>query len=86
MSTFLEGVVREILNPAVLLLAAGAFILFLWGVVKFIMGADDETKRKEGRSAILYGIIGLVIIFGVYGLLNLLTATFNLPPVDPISQ
>jgi hypothetical protein len=54
--------------------------------VKFIMGADDETKRKEGRSAILYGIIGLVIIFGVYGLLNLLTATFNLPPVDPISQ
>lgn len=68
-----------------MLLAAGAFILFLYGVVKFIMHAGDEGKRSEGRQAIVWGLVGLVIIFGVYGILNLLTDTFNLDRVQRIS-
>ena len=85
-NTFLKAVVIEIVNPLILLLAAGAFVAFLWGIVKFISNAGDESKRIEGRQTMLWGIIGLVIIFGVYGLLNILTTTFNLPTVAPISH
>ncbi|MDO8623870.1 MAG: hypothetical protein Q7R54_00765 [bacterium] len=86
LNDFLAKVVEQIINPIILLLAAGAFIAFLWGVVQFIFHAGDETKRTEGREAILWGLVGLVIIFGVYGILNLLTGTFNLEPVHKITQ
>ena len=83
LNQFLDKVVVQIINPLILLLSAAAFILFLWGVFEFIRGAGDETKRQEGRRAIMWGLIGLVIIFGVYGILNIALGTFSLGPVTP---
>lgn len=80
---FLGKVVEQIVNPIILLLAAVAFVLFLWGVFEFIAHAGDETKRKEGRQAIFWGIIGLVIIFGAYGIINLALGTFGIPTLTP---
>ncbi len=82
---FLGKVVVEIVNPLILLLAAVAFVLFLWGVFEFVAHAGDETKRTEGKRAIMWGLVGLVVIFGVYGILNILTDTFNLERVKKIS-
>lgn len=78
LDSFLNKVVAQIINPLIEVIAAAAFIVFLWGIYEFIAHAGDETKRKEGRKAIMWGLIGLVIIFGVYGILNLALGTFNL--------
>lgn len=75
---FLAKVVIEIVNPIILLLSAGAFIVFLWGIFEFVRNAGDDTKREEGRQAILWGLIGLVIIFGAYGIINLALDTFGI--------
>lgn len=83
LNTFLGKVVVQIINPIILLLAATAFVVFLWGVFEFIAHAGDETKRKEGRSAIMWGLVGLVIIFGAYGIINIALGTFNLPLLTP---
>ena len=85
LSSFLGKVVVQIVNPLILLLAAGAFVVFLWGVFEFIRNAGDEGKRQEGKSAIFWGIIGLVIIFGAYGIINIALATFNIAPIHKIS-
>ena len=82
LNQFLNSVVIEIINPIILLLAAGAFVVFLWGVFEFILHAGDEAKRKEGRSAIMWGLIGLVIIFGAYGIINLALGTFGIPAIQ----
>ena len=84
LNQFLGKVVVEIINPLILLLAASAFVLFVWGVYEFIANAGDETKRKEGRSAILWGLVGLTIIFGAYGIINLALGTFGIPSVSKI--
>ncbi len=86
LNQFLGKVVVQIINPIILLLAAAAFVLFLWGVFEFIKGAGDEGKRAEGKQAILWGIIGLVIIFGAYGIINIALGTFNIAPIQRISQ
>lgn len=83
---FLAKVVTQIVNPIILLLVAAAFVTFLWGVFEFIRNADDETKRTEGQHAILWGLVGLVIMFGAYGIINIATATFNLQKVEPITN
>jgi hypothetical protein len=76
LNSFLNNVVAQIINPIILLLSAAAFVVFIWGVFEFILHAGDEAKRKEGREAIFWGIIGLVIIFGAYGIINLALGTF----------
>lgn len=78
LNAFLAKVVTQIINPIILLLSAAAFVLFLWGVFEFIAHAGDETKRKEGHQAMLWGIIGLTIIFGAYGIINIALGTFGL--------
>ena len=79
LNNFLGKVVVQIINPIILLLASAAFVLFLWGVYEFIRKAGDDTAREEGRRAIGWGLVGLVIIFGAYGLINIALGTFNLP-------
>ena len=85
LNAFLDKIVTQIVNPLILLLAAGAFVVFLWGVFEFIRNAADETKREEGRRAIMWGLIGLVIIFGAFGIINLALNTFGLGTVSPNS-
>ena len=82
LNRFLDSVVREIINPIILLLSAAAFVLFIWGVFEFVAHAGDETKRTEGKKAIMWGLIGLVIIFGAYGIINVALGTFSLPNIQ----
>jgi hypothetical protein len=75
-SDALITLINGILVP---ILIAIAFIVFLWGVYKyFILGADDEAARQTGRQFVLWGIIGLVVIFTVWALVALVMGTLGL--------
>ncbi len=82
LNEFLYKVTLEIIDPILLLLSAAAFVLFLWGVFEFIRNGADSTKRADGQRAILWGIIGLVIIFGVFGIINIALQSFGLEPIE----
>lgn len=87
LNEFLGKVIVQIVNPIILLLSAGAFIVFIWGVFEFIVHAGDGDKRAEGKKAIAWGLVGLVIIFGAYGIINVALGTFDgLAPIKPISK
>lgn len=63
------------------ILIAIAFLTFLWGVYNyFILGAADPDKRSEGRGFVLWGIIGFVVIFSVWGLVAIVGNTLGLGP------
>jgi drug/metabolite transporter (DMT)-like permease len=78
LNQFLGRVVTQVVNPIILLLAGSAFVVFVWGVFKFILHAGDEGERTKGREAMLWGLVGLVIIFGAYGIINLALSTFGI--------
>ena len=75
---FICKVVDQIVNPIILLVSAGAFIYFLWGVAQFIMEMSQGEQETAGKRSMLWGIIGLAIIFGAYGIINLALGTFGL--------
>lgn len=58
------------------LLFATAIVAFLYGVQKYILAGASEDKVKEGRDMMIYGIIGLAVMFSVWGLVRLVINTF----------
>ena len=79
---FLKRVDQVILNPIILLVFSLAFLYFIYGIARFLnLEAGDKT-RKEAQDAILYGIIGMIIMFSVYGIIHFVLATFGINNSD----
>jgi len=71
----LDRINKAIVDPLILLLAAASLAMFLYGVYEMVMGAANEEERKKGQQHVLYGVIGLFIIFSVKGILSLIYIT-----------
>lgn len=72
MDAFIAKVETVLIDPIITLVALAAFILFVVGVVKYIKNADNPTERAKGTQSIIWGLIGLMILFGAKAILNLL--------------
>lgn len=79
------GINAHIIRPLLILLFAIAILLFFWGLAQFILNVGSEDGRTTGKRHMLWSVIGLFIMFGVYGILVILTNTFgvDLPPLFP---
>lgn len=74
---FLGKVSAAILNPLITLAFAVAVLVFFWGIFQFVAGAAEGSKRDEGKKKILWGLIGMFIMFSAYGLIRLTLGTFG---------
>lgn len=73
--SFIINVINNIIVPV---LFAVAFIVFLWGAFRtFIMGAGSEDSKEEGKSLMLWGLIGFFVMVSIWGLVNILTGTIS---------
>jgi hypothetical protein len=60
------------------LLYALAFVYLLIGLVRyFFIEGSGEEGREKGKQMLLYGLIGIVVIFAVWGIVNLFLATLT---------
>lgn len=75
----LDAVKVQIVNPLIWLLLGLALVVFLYGVYEFIMGAENEEKRRVGAQHIVWGVIGLAIMLSVFGIIRLIYFTFEIP-------
>ena len=71
----LNNVITYIVNPLIYLLIGVAVIYFLWGVFNFVRNADSAEKRPDGARHILWGIIGIAIMFSVFTLVKVIQNT-----------
>jgi uncharacterized membrane protein YidH (DUF202 family) len=80
---------HQILNAIVPVLVALGVVYFVWGVVQYMIGGEEEAKKK-GKDTILYGVIGLAVIVGIWGLVNIVVNTFGLggqqPPLPTVGS
>ena len=68
------------------LIFAIATVMFLWGVVQYVIGADEEKERAKGKQFIIWGIIALVVMFSIWGLVSVVTNTFKFGNLIPQVQ
>ena len=60
------------------LLLALAVLYFVWGVVQYVTAGGDEEKSAAGKKTMMYAIIALAVLVGVYGLILLVTGYLGL--------
>jgi hypothetical protein len=76
-----QGLVNKIesiiLFPLMSFMLTLAFFLFLFGIYEFVANAESEEGRAKGKSHILYGIIGMLVMLSALAILKIAAATFG---------
>lgn len=76
----LNNITSIVLNPIIALLFAVALLIFFYGIVQFINSETSDSKREQGKRKIIYGLVGMFIMFSAYGIIRLILATFGITP------
>src|SRR3989344_1356391 len=74
----LFNLIEEILGKLAPMLVAIAVIVLLVAIINYIRAGEDEEKREKAKSLMIYGIIGLFVMISLWGLVAILSGTFNL--------
>lgn len=71
---FLKTIVNSVLLPVG---AVVAVMCFIWAGFKFVTAQGDEGKIKEARGALLWTVIGTLVLLGATGIINVVADTIN---------
>ena len=82
--TAVINAIDTVVTSAIPIFLGIALLIFIWGVVKFMM-SDDDNSRSEGKKHMLWGLIGLFVIVSVWGLVILLQVLVGIEGQDAIS-
>ena len=80
---FIANVDNLIINPLIGLLFALAIVYFLYGVFEFIANQENEEKKTTGKQHMLWGIVGITIMMGVFMIMNMILNTLGITGINP---
>jgi hypothetical protein len=61
-----------------------ALFFLIWGGIRWVTSSGDKTKVQAARNTMIYAIIGLIIVFLSYFVINVITTFFNVPSVTTL--
>ena len=72
---FISKLADVVVNPLIKLIITIAFVVFLWGVYQYIRSAESSEGRDVGRKHIIWGIVGMLIMLGVFSIIKIALKT-----------
>lgn len=74
---------RSIIDLLVPILSALAFLLFFWGLSKFILSSGNQKEIEAGKNYMIWGVAALFILLSFPAIVGLVTnELFNTTPVE----
>lgn len=70
------GTISGILNIVVPILITLGVIYFLWGLVVYVTSGDAD-KKKDGQQHMIWGLIGIFVMVGLWGIIAVIMNTFG---------
>ena len=74
----INKLVDLIVNPAIYVLFSLGLLIFVYGVVEFMTALSKGGNTDDGKRHMLWGVVGMFIMVSVFGILHLLSDTFDL--------
>ncbi len=74
---FVATINSTIINPLLALLFAVGVLVFIYGVVEFLLSINqgDNTKKEQGKQHMWQGLLGMLIMVSALSIFNLLANT-----------
>lgn len=66
-------VIQNVVNAAMALAAAVAVIFIIYASFQYVTSAGDKEKVDNARKRITFAIIGLLVIFFAFAIVNLIS-------------
>jgi hypothetical protein len=76
----------QLYGLAVPILTGLAFLLFFWGVAKFILSAGNQKELAVGRQYMIWGVIALFILITIWGIIQFMSNELGFTPGTLITQ
>ena len=64
------GVFRQVTNTILYIVGVIAVIMLIIGGIRYVVSGGDSKKVTDAKNTVLYAIIGLVICFFSYAIVN----------------
>ena len=85
----INGVATKVTSIGNLIIELAISLAVVWivvSVVMYLIAGGDPEKRKEGGLRILWGVVGLVVITGIWGLVYIVKHSFVTNDQNPINS
>lgn len=77
-------IIIKYFNIAVYLIIGLAIVMFTYNIFRyFILGNDNPSEKKEAGLYVMWSIIGFFVILSMWGLVKIVTNTFDLDSNAP---
>ena len=80
LASFVTCNISAFILPALVTLSLATFV---WGVIQYMQGAQEEAKREKGRQFMVWSIIALAVMVSVWGLVHIVATTFGIEYAVP---
>ena len=65
-----DGVFKQVTNVVLYIVGVIAVIMLIIGGIKYVVSGGDAKKVTDAKNTVLYAIIGLIIAFLAYAIVN----------------
>jgi undecaprenyl pyrophosphate phosphatase UppP len=52
-------------------------VAFFYGLARFLFNTDDEKKREEGKSILMWSILAMFVFITIYGIIGWMETTIG---------
>ena len=70
-----EGVFKQITNVVLYIVGVIAVIMLIIGGIKYVVSGGDAKKVTDAKNTVLYAIIGLIVAFLAFAIVNFVITT-----------
>lgn len=83
------GIFKQVTNTILYIVGIIAVIMLIIGGIKYVVSGGDSKKVTDAKNTVLYAIIGLVIAFLAFAIVNFVISALpasNEKPADDTTQ
>jgi len=66
----LPSMIKIIVNILLYIVGAASVAMIIWGGIRFTTSGGNENSVKSARATITYAVIGLIVAFLAYAIVN----------------
>ncbi|MEK7072915.1 MAG: pilin [Patescibacteria group bacterium] len=69
-TTDIRSIIGRVISAALGISGSIALLMFVWGGLQWLTSGGSPERIKKGKDTIVWAVLGLVLIFGSYAILN----------------